>query len=211
MKTVVLAGLLLSGLAVSSAAPSHAASSSLAAAIAPAGIAPAAVAPVALAPVALAPTALGPTAEAMPDTAFLRAVHQADLAEIAGGGIAQERGVSPRVRALGARFVRDHTAIDTRLTAVARAADVLLPDTPSAAQLALTKKYQSVPASAFDRLYLRTQLAAHNEALAAGKAELADGQDPRVKQLVTYAAPLVRAHHDALTAALGGAFGRPAR
>jgi putative membrane protein len=201
MKTVVLAGLLLSGLAVTSAAPSHVASSSLVAALAPA----------ALAPAALAPAALAPAAEAMPDTAFLRAVHQANLAEIAGGGIAQERGVSPRVRALGARFVRDHTAIDTRLTAVARAADVLLPDTPSAAQLALTKKYQSVPASAFDRLYLRTQLAAHSEALAAGKAELANGQDPRVKQLVTYAAPLVQAHHDALTAALGGAYGRPAR
>jgi putative membrane protein len=201
MKTVVLAGLLLSGLAVTSAAPSHAASSSLIATVAPA----------ALGPAALAPAALGPAAEAMPDTAFLRAVHQANLAEIAGGGIAQERGVSPRVRALGARFVRDHTAIDTRLTAVARAADVLLPDTPSAAQLALTKKYQSIPAAAFDRLYLRTQLTAHNDALAAGKAELANGQDPRAKQLVTYAAPLVQAHHDALTSALGGAYGGPAR
>lgn len=138
------------------------------------------------------------------DAAFLRAVHQADLAEIAGGNIAQERGVSPRVRALGARFVRDHTAIDGRLTAVAREAGVELPDTPSAAQLALAKKYQAVSPARFDALYLRTQLAAHEEALAAGKAELATGEDPRVKQLVSYAAPLVQAHHDALMAVYGG-------
>jgi putative membrane protein len=140
--------------------------------------------------------------EPAPDAGFLRAVHQADMAEIAGGGIAQERGVSPRVRALGARFVRDHTAIDARLTAAARAAGVLLPDTPTAAQLALGKKYQAAPSASFDRLYLRTQLKAHREALAAGRAELTRGEDARVKQLVAFAAPLVQAHHDALTAAL---------
>jgi putative membrane protein len=143
-------------------------------------------------------------AEPAPDAAFLRALHQGDLAEIGGGNIAQERGVSPRVRALGARFVQDHTAIDARLTAVARTAGVELPDTPARAQLELAKKYQAVPAAAFDRLYLRTQLKAHAEALAAGKAELARGRDQRVKDLVAFAAPLVKAHHDALKAALGG-------
>jgi putative membrane protein len=143
-------------------------------------------------------------AEAAPDTAFLQAVHQADLAEIAAGGIAKQRGVSPRVRALGARFIRDHKAIDARLTKVARAAGVTLPDTPTAAELKLTKKYQSVPAASFDRLYLRTQLAAHAEAMAAGQAELATGQDQRVKRLVRFAAPLVKAHHDALNALYGG-------
>jgi putative membrane protein len=142
------------------------------------------------------------SSEPAPDAGFLRAVHQANMAEIAGGSIARERGVSPRVRALGARFVRDHTAIDTRLTAVARAAGVQMPDTPTAAQLALGKKYQSAPSASFDRLYLRTQLKAHGEALAAGQAELAHGEDARVKQLVSFAAPLVQAHHDALTAAL---------
>jgi putative membrane protein len=144
-------------------------------------------------------------AEPIQDATFLRAAHQADLAEIAGGNIAQERGVSPRVRALGARFVRDHTAIETHLTAVARAAGVQLPDTPTAAQLALVKKYQSVPRAAFDRLYLRTQLKAHEEALAAGRTELAKGEDQRVKDLIAYAAPLVMAHHAALR------YGGPAR
>lgn len=153
-------------------------------------------------PVADPPAAF--VAEPAPDAAFLRATHQGDLAEIAGGEIARTRGVSPRVRALGARFVRDHTAIEDHLTAVARAAGVALPDTPTAAQLALAKQYRSVPAAAFDRLYLRTQLKAHEEALAAGKAELAGGQDARVKGLVSFAAPLVEAHDHALTVALGG-------
>jgi putative membrane protein len=191
-KSIVLSALMagLSSLPVSAAPAASAASSALAASSVPAVS----------------------VVQPAPDTTFLRAVHQANMAEIAGGNIAQERGVSSRVRALGARFVRDHTAIDTRLTAVARAAGVMLPDTPTAAQLALTKRYQSVPSSSFDRLYLHTQLKAHNEALAAGKAELANGQDTRVKQLVAYAAPLVQAHHDALTAALAtSSYGSPAR
>jgi putative membrane protein len=162
--------------------------------------------------VGLGPVAAGaaPKAEPAADAGFLQAVHQADMAEIAAGGIAQERGVSARVRALGARFVRDHQAIDARLTATARAAGVTLPDTPSAAQLDLTKKYQSVPAAKFDALYLRTQLTAHNEAMRAGKTELAKGADARVKALVAYAAPIVKAHDDALVAALAG-YGGSAR
>jgi putative membrane protein len=137
------------------------------------------------------------------DAAFLRATHQADLAEIAAGNIAMERGASPAVRELGARFVRDHTAIEEHLTAVARSEGVSLPDTPTRSQLALTHKYQSVPAAGFDALYVRTQLAAHNAASAAGKAELASGKDARVKALVSYAAPLVEAHHDALMSFYG--------
>jgi putative membrane protein len=151
-------------------------------------------------------------AEPAPDAACHRATHQADLAEIAGGEIARTRGVAAEVRALGARFVDDHTAIDARLTAVARAAGVTLPGTPTPAQLALAGRYRAVPASSFDRLYLRTQLAAHDEALAAGEAELNDGRDPQVKQVVAFAAPLVRAHRDALAAALPGpSYGGPAR
>jgi putative membrane protein len=175
----------------------------------------------ALLSVGLAPAAAGATpraqasspqaqTESAQDAGFLQAVHQANLAEIAAGGIARERGVSPRVRALGTRFIRDHRAIDARLTATARAAGVILPDTPTAAQLALTRKYQAVADAKFDGLYLRTQLAAHNAALQAGKTELAQGDDARVKKLVAYAAPLVMAHHAALVAALRS-YGHKAR
>jgi putative membrane protein len=153
-----------------------------------------------LAPVA---ASAAPKVEPAQDAAFLRAVHQADLAEIAAGGIAQERGAAT-VKALGERFVRDHRAIDARLIATARAAHVTLPGTPTAAQLAMVKEYRSAPAAQFDGFYLRTQLAAHEQAMQAGATELAQGQDSRVKKLVGYAAPLVKAHHDALAAALAG-------
>jgi len=53
------------------------------------------------------------------DAAFLQAAHQANLAEIIGGRIAERRGVSAQVRELGARFVRDHTAMDAEVVATA--------------------------------------------------------------------------------------------
>jgi putative membrane protein len=176
-----------------------------------AGLSPSAASAASAAPadraVMSAAAAVAPAAEPARDARFLRMAHQADMAEIAGGTIAEDRGVSAQVRALGARFVRDHTDIDAHVTATARAAGVTLPDTPTAAQLALAKKYQSVPAAAFDTLFLRTQLKAHTQVLNAGKAELTAGKDPRVKQLIAYAGPLVMAHRDALAGALASTHG----
>jgi putative membrane protein len=157
----------------------------------------AAPAPAALAaPAASTASAAGKTSAQ--DEAFLRTAHQANLAEIAGGGVAVDRGASAQVRALGARFVRDHKAIDTALTATARKLGVELPDTPSAAQLALTKRYLAAEGKSFDTLYLTTQLTAHRQAMQAGKKELAHGRNTSVKHLVTKAAPIVKAHHDAI-------------
>jgi putative membrane protein len=143
----------------------------------------------------------GAAAYSEQDAAFLRAAHQTNLAEIAGGGIAQQKG-SASVRQLGALFVRDHTALDADLTRTARALGVTLPDTPTRAQLELAKRYQAAPAGTFDRLFLRTQRAAHQEALAAGATEAARGENADVKQLATAADPVVRRHLAAIRAVL---------
>src|ERR1700760_1406554 len=106
--------------------------------------------------VGLAPVAAGaaPRVEPAQDAAFLRAVHQADLTEIAAGRIAEHRGGSATVKALGKRFVHDHEAIDARLVRTARAAHVKLRNSPSAAQLAMIKEYRTAAAAKFDALFL---------------------------------------------------------
>jgi putative membrane protein len=135
------------------------------------------------------------------DRAFLIAAHQANLAEIAGGHLAGQKGVSAQVRALGTRFAADHTTLDSALVKTAEAAGVALPATPNPEQQALAAKYRTAPASAFDALYLTTQMTAHTQALAAGRTELAKGADPAVKTVVATAAPVILAHHDGIRAA----------
>jgi putative membrane protein len=135
------------------------------------------------------------------DTAFLQAAHQSNLAEIAGGTLAQQKGQSQQVKDLGARFVTDHTTLDNSLKQVAQALGVTLPDAPNADQQALAARYQATNGTAFDTLFISTQMDAHMAAMANGKTELAQGSDPQAKQVAQTAAPVIAGHHDQLTAA----------
>jgi putative membrane protein len=87
------------------------------------------------------------------DTAFLQAAHQSNLAEIAGGTLAQQKGQSQQVKDLGARFVTDHTNLDNSLKQAAQALGVTLPDAPDADQQAVAARYQATSGTAFDTLW----------------------------------------------------------
>src|SRR3979490_1027121 len=63
------------------------------------------------------------------DTLFFQQAHQANLAEIAAGNLAIQKGASQQVRDLGARFVTDHTNLDQGLQQAAATLGVALPTT----------------------------------------------------------------------------------
>ncbi|MEU4221117.1 DUF4142 domain-containing protein [Actinoplanes sp. NPDC026623] len=141
------------------------------------------------------------------DAAFLRAAHQGNLAEIAGGRIAQQKAVSSLVKGLAARFVADHTQMDAGLRDTAARLGVDLPAAPAPEQQALADRYQAASAAEFDALYVATQLDAHAQAMRLGQTELANGSDPRAEQVAEQAAPIIASHHEALRVAsetLGG-------
>jgi putative membrane protein len=148
--------------------------------------------------IGVAPAQAAPSAQ---DTAFLRAAHQTNLAEIAVGKLAQDKTTSPTVRELGARFVVDHTRLDQSLQQTAAAVGVTLPDAPNADQQAVAGRLQAASGSGFDQLFVSTQLAGHHAAMRLGEAELSGGSDPQVKKVASDSAPVVRSHVDVLTAA----------
>ncbi|MBL7261169.1 DUF4142 domain-containing protein [Paractinoplanes lichenicola] len=85
----------------------------------------------------------GTTALAAPsdqDASYLKAAHQSNLAEIAGGKIAQQKGTSEQVKNLGARFIADHTKLDTALRQTAEGLGVELPSAPNSEQQALAQR-----------------------------------------------------------------------
>jgi putative membrane protein len=144
------------------------------------------------------------------DTRFLRAAHQSNLAEIDGGRLAQQKGQSQQVKDLGARFVADHTQLDTALRQVAQTLGVSLPEAPNPAQQALAARYQAASGEQFDALFIATQMDAHMAAMRLGQTELAQGSDPQAKRVAQDSAPVIRSHHDALNAA-ARALGVPTR
>jgi putative membrane protein len=100
----------------------------------------------------LLPATAASAAPSDQDTAFLQAAHQSNLAEIAGGKIAQQKGQSQEVKDLGARFIEDHTRLDSALQDTAEALGVELPSAPNAEQRALAQRYEATDGADFDAL-----------------------------------------------------------
>ncbi|GAB2604430.1 membrane protein [Paractinoplanes abujensis] len=135
------------------------------------------------------------------DATYLKAAHQSNLAEIAGGKIAQQKGTTEQVKNLGARFIADHTKLDAALRQTAEGLGVDLPSAPNSEQQALAERYQAASGDDFDALYVSTQMDAHMKAMSLGRTEIADGSDARAKKVAQDAAPVIASHHDALNAA----------
>jgi putative membrane protein len=143
------------------------------------------------------------------DTTFLQAAHQTNLAEIAVGQLAQQKAANQAVRDLGSRFVADHTQLDQSLQQTASALGVSLPGAPNGSQQAVAARLRAATGSSFDQLFVSSQLAGHAAAMRLGEQEQANGTDPQAKKVATDSAPVIKAHHDALTAA-ASAVGVPA-
>lgn len=146
----------------------------------------------------LVPATAASAAPSEQDTAYLQAAHQSNLAEIATGNLAQQKAESQEVKDLGARWVEDHTKLDSALQETAEALDVELPDAPNAEQRALARRYEAASGSEFDALWIPTQMDAHMKAMRLGETEIAEGSDAQAKKVAQDAAPVVAAHHELL-------------
>jgi putative membrane protein len=135
------------------------------------------------------------------DKAYLQAVHQANLAEVEAGKLAQSKGSSQQVKDLGAMMVTDHTKLDAALRQLATAAKVSLPAAPTADQQAMQAKLASAPAGEFDAMYLSGQIVGHAQVMRLGAMEAAAGADAAVKKAAAAAAPIVAEHYREFVAA----------
>jgi putative membrane protein len=132
------------------------------------------------------------------DRTYLRAAHQANLAEITAARIALQKATEPVTKQLARRWIRDHSRLDAALRPVAHKLGVALPDAPNAQQRALAARYRATSGPAFDRLWISTQMTAHHQAMALGEAELAKGSAAPVKKLARDAAPVIAKHAELL-------------
>ncbi|MCW2881305.1 MAG: hypothetical protein JWQ95_5405 [Sphaerisporangium sp.] len=137
------------------------------------------------------------------DRHFLRQAHQGNLAEIAAGKTAQDKGESDTVRSIGAILVADHTKLDTSLKRTARRLGVSLPSEPSAEQKAEHERLASLSGSAFDRAWITAMIEGHRGALGLGRQELQTGSSPDVKGVAESSAPVIQGHLDRLLRAQG--------
>ncbi len=139
-------------------------------------------------------------AAASPDASFYKNAAEGGIAEVDAGHLAQEKGNSQQVKDFGARMVKDHTAANEKLQALASSKDITLPTTASVSQMAAKAQLDVLSGDAFDKSYVKGQLRAHRQAIALFRKEISSGKDTDAKAFAAATLPTLKAHLKAITA-----------
>ncbi len=129
-----------------------------------------------------------------PDAAFFKEAAEAGIEEVEAGTLAQQKANDPSVKELGAMMVKDHTAANDKLKALAASKNVDLPTSAGMDEKANMAKLQVLSGDSFDRSYIKSQIKAHHEAIELFKKESMSGKDPEAKALATATLPTLHAH-----------------
>jgi putative membrane protein len=147
-----------------------------------------------LAILVLAAPAMAYAADATPDASFYKHAGEAGLFEVQAGQIAEDKGASQAVKDFGAMMVKDHSAANDKLQAIATAKNITLPTSPSVGQMATKAKLDVLSGNTFDKSYVKGQIKAHQETIALLKKEKMSGQDPEAKAFAAAVLPTVQGH-----------------
>ena len=91
-------------------------------------------------------------------------------------------------------MVDDHWKANTKLTELAAAANIPLPNAPDAENQAMRERLDKVQGNAFDRDYIRGQITAHQETMQLFEYEIGSGQDSQLKTFASKALPVLMHH-----------------
>lgn len=141
-----------------------------------------------------------PTSQApITDQDFFTRASRDGAMEVQMSQLAEQKAVSPGTRALAQEVVKDHTAANKALAALAGRKNDRIVQQP--ADSALMKRLQSLSGDDFDKAYASAMVGGHEKAI-----ELFDAathsSDPDVKAFAGKALPTLR-HHLEMAQALG--------
>jgi len=141
-----------------------------------------------------------------PDASFYKKAAEGGIAEVEAGTLAQSKSDNPQVKDFGAMMVKDHTAANDKLKALAATKDVTLPTSSSVGQMATKAKWEVLTGDTFDKSYIKGQIKAHQDTIALFRKEVASGQDPDAQAFAKATLPTLRSHLKAINtiAASGG-------
>ncbi|MET9418789.1 DUF4142 domain-containing protein [Streptomyces klenkii] len=128
------------------------------------------------------------------DGTFLKAAHQAGLAEIAMSRDAGKNAVMPCVKKTAELLVKDHTRMDKELRELARRLKVTLPGETSEQRKSLRDMRRKAHRREYDTLWLKAAEAGHVQALELLDAEITGGKNAEVREAARMARPIVAAH-----------------
>ena len=146
------------------------------------------------------PCAKAATKLSMADESFILAAAQGGMTEVKLGELAAQKGTRDDVKAFGQMMVKDHTAINDDLKALATQKGVTLPDSLDAKHQGMVDKMAALTGSEFDTAYVADMLKDHKMDAKEFKAESAKTKDADIKSFVDKSIPVVDEHLKRITA-----------
>jgi putative membrane protein len=146
------------------------------------------------------PCAKAETKLSTADKGFILAAAQGGMTEVKLGELAAQKGTRDDVKAFGQMMVKDHTAINDDLKALAAQKGVALPDSLDAKHQGMVDKMTALTGSEFDAAYIAGMIRDHKMDAKEFKAESAKTKDADIKGFVDKSILVVGEHLKRITA-----------
>jgi putative membrane protein len=128
------------------------------------------------------------------DKQYLTTAIQGDRFEIAGGQLAQTKSQNAKVRALGARLVKDHAKSLHEAVRMAHSFHLQVPKAPTPSMRWELQIVGSLTGQAFDQWYSRLEIADHHQDITEAADEVTDGINQQVRSAAHKEIPTLREH-----------------
>jgi putative membrane protein len=128
------------------------------------------------------------------DANYLQASISGDRFEIIGGKLAQKKGATQQVKALGARLVKDHSKSLSEAISEAKKANVKVPAAPTPSEVWELQTVGSMSGSAFDRAYTSLEVKDHQQDIEETTFEVGHGQSADIQAGAKKELPMLRMH-----------------
>jgi putative membrane protein len=129
-----------------------------------------------------------------PDESFYKSAAEAGMGEVDLGNLAAQKSSNPKVKDFAAMMVKDHSAANEKLRALASSKDISLATGAGAANTVTKGKLEVLTGDAFDKSYIKGQVKAHVDTVSLLHKEIASGQDADAKAFAHSVLPTVQSH-----------------
>jgi putative membrane protein len=133
-----------------------------------------------------------------PDSSFYKHAAEAGLAEVSDGTLATQSATDPKLKDFAAMMVKDHSAANDKLSALAGGKNITLPTSASVTQMATHAKLKLESGETFDKAYIKDQISAHRATIRLLRKEIASGQDADAQAFAKSVLPTVQGHLKAI-------------
>lgn len=130
------------------------------------------------------------------DAQFLVDAAASSMCEVQLGELAQQKGSTADIKALGKMMVDSHTKLLTQIKDLAKKKQITLPDSATAKAQATYNDLSSKSGNDFNKAYCSAMVEGHKDAIAKFEKEGSESRDGELKDWATTTLPDLRKHLD---------------